>query len=84
MLKIMSYTKYKKLVEGNQTHEREKGNLYKRLKEQESTIQELIEENEKLLSLIEEEKEKYKKYVKQMRTKKTNATKKWLNGYPDE
>lgn len=33
---------------------------------------------------LEEEKEKYKKYMKQMRKKKNEATKKWLNGYPDE
>lgn len=80
----MSYTKYKDLVESKQTRDREKSNLRKQIKEQEKMMEDLVNENAKLLEMIEEEKEKYKKYVKQIRAKKNESTKKWLNGYPDE
>lgn len=80
----MSYTKYKDLVESKQTRDREKSNLRKQIKEQEKMLEDLTNENAKLLEMIEEEKEKYKKYVKQIRAKRNESTKKWLNGYPDE
>lgn len=80
----MSYTKYKSLVESKQKRDREKSNLTKQIKEQEKMLEDLMNENAKLLEMVEEEKEKYKKYVKQIRAKKNESTKKWLNGYPDE
>ena len=57
-----------------------KSQLDKKDKEIQALKDEIVEWQQK----IEEEKEKYKKYAKQVRTKNNEAAKKWLNGYPDE
>jgi predicted nucleic acid-binding Zn-ribbon protein len=50
----------------------------------EQKVQELHDTIIKLREELEEEKDKYKKYMKQIRKKSNEAAKKWLNGYPDE
>lgn len=50
----------------------------------EDKIQDMHHQISALSKQVEEEKDKYKKYVKQMRQKNNETAKKWLNGYPDE
>ena len=84
MLKIMRKKTYedimkrkKELMTSVETYELE----YEKMKKK---LNEALEKIEMLSVVLEEEKDKYKTYMKQVRKQNTDSAKKWLNGYPDE
>jgi regulator of replication initiation timing len=73
MLKIMKTKDYVELV---------KASL--KMQEFSEEIKRLQMENEKLKQELEDEKEKNTKEAKKKSKMRVDATKKWLNGYPNE
>lgn len=84
MPKIISNAKYNFLTDKLKEYQDHIEQLQTREARFEMEIRGLESQIEQLEEKLKEEGEKYKKYVKQMRQKKNESAKKWLNGYPDE
>jgi predicted nucleic acid-binding Zn-ribbon protein len=84
MPKFVKNSTYEKLLDDVNKESYELVNLRLKLDESNRKLEALEKEVEDLKVLLEEEKEKYQKYAKNLRAKKNEAARKWLNGYPDE
>jgi predicted nucleic acid-binding Zn-ribbon protein len=84
MPKFVKNSTYEKLLDDVNKESYEIVNLRRKLDESNRKLEGLEKEVNDLKVLLEEEKEKYQKYAKNLRAKKNEAAKKWLNGYPDE
>ena len=84
MLKMVGSKTWALMMEEKNKAIHESIELKSKLDKKAREIEKLNKTIEDLKLEVEEEKEKYKKYVKNMRKKNNAAAKKWLNGYPDE
>jgi regulator of replication initiation timing len=84
MLKIVNSKKYQHLVSLYNSQLPQIGDLKTQVSKLKLQLDMANEEREKLSIELEEQKEKYKKYMKSVQKTNSQAAKKWLNGYPDE
>lgn len=84
MLKIVNSKKYQHLVSLYNNQLPQISDLKTQVSKLELQLKMAIEDRDKLSVELEEQKEKYKKYMKSVQKKSSQAAKKWLNGYPDE
>jgi regulator of replication initiation timing len=80
MLKILTLKEFKRMQEELQALNR----LHKIIEEMNEKNVKLEEEKAALQEELEEEKNKHQKEAVKKKNMRIAATKKWLNGYPDE